>query len=159
MQAWRQRLGHDHAAPRQPLQALRKDGQKLEVIARGFRAPNGMCVGPHGEMTTGDNEGTWTPIVPHQLDQAGRLLRRARVFAAQARSRPIRDNPLCWLPHQNPKVDNSSGGQVWITGNKFGPLSGQLLQLSYGTCKLFNVLKEEVGRPNARRRRRGPQFR
>ncbi|MBI1831932.1 MAG: hypothetical protein HYR84_10835, partial [Planctomycetes bacterium] len=30
-----------------------KDGSKLEVVARGFRAPNGMGVGPHGEITTG----------------------------------------------------------------------------------------------------------
>src|SRR6185503_2616818 len=48
---------------------------------------------------------------------------------------------LCWLPRD---VDNSNGGQVWITGKNFGPLSGQLLHASYGTCKLYNVLKEEV---------------
>ncbi len=41
-----------------------KDGSKLEVVARGFRAPNGMGVGPNGEITCGDNEGTWTPTCP-----------------------------------------------------------------------------------------------
>ena len=30
-------------------------------------------------------------------------------------------------------------------GAKFGPLTGQLLHTSYGTSKLFEVLKEEVG--------------
>jgi hypothetical protein len=54
----------------------------------------------------------------------------------------VRENPLCWMPKE---IDNSNGGQVWITGNKFGPLSGQLLHTSYGTCTLFSVLKEEVG--------------
>jgi hypothetical protein len=55
----------------------------------------------------------------------------------------VRDNPLCWLPHND--TDNSNGGQVWITGKNFGPLSGQLLHSSYGKCRLYEVMKEEVG--------------
>jgi len=54
----------------------------------------------------------------------------------------VRDNPLCWLPKE---VDNSNGGQVWITSDHFGPLSRQMLHTSYGTSTLFQVLKEEVG--------------
>ena len=38
-----------------------KDGSKLEVIATGFRAPNGMTVGPHDEITVSDNQGHWMP--------------------------------------------------------------------------------------------------
>src|SRR5204863_9400310 len=44
-----------------------------------------------------------------------------------------------------PNVDNSNGGQVWITGDKFGPLSGQMLHTSYGQSTLYLVMKEEVG--------------
>ena len=124
---------------------LSKDGSKLEVIARGFRAPNGMSIGPNDEITTGDNEGTWTPTSPINWIKQGGFLRCAGVFRNAAPRPTVRDNPLCWLPHQDPSVDNSCGCQVWITGNKFGPLSGQLLHTSYGTCKLFNVLKEQVG--------------
>jgi hypothetical protein len=51
------------------------------------------------------------------------------------------DLPLCWLPK---RVDNSSGGQVWTDPERWGPWSGRLLHLSYGTCSLFGVLKEEV---------------
>ena len=40
---------------------ISKDGQKFEVFATGVRAPNGMGVGPNGEITNSDNEGTWTP--------------------------------------------------------------------------------------------------
>jgi hypothetical protein len=120
-----------------------KDGSKLEVVARGFRAPNGMCVGPNGEITTGDNEGTWTPTCPINWIKPGGFY-GVPDFAGKPKAEfpTMRDNPLCWLPRD---VDNSNGGQVWITGKNFGPLSGQLLHTSYGTCKLYNVLKEEAG--------------
>jgi glucose/arabinose dehydrogenase len=40
---------------------LSKDGSKLEIIATGFRAPNGMTVGPGDEITVSDNQGHWMP--------------------------------------------------------------------------------------------------
>jgi glucose/arabinose dehydrogenase len=127
---------------------LSRDGQKLEVVARGFRAPTGMGVGPHGELTTGDNEGTWTPMCPINWIKQGGFY-GVPDFSQRAPRPTMRDNPLCWMPKKfkgdDGDVDNSSGCQVWITGNKFGPLSGQLLHTSYGTCTLFAVLKEEVG--------------
>lgn len=117
------------------------DGSKLEVLARGFRAPNGMCVGPKGEITTGDNEGTWTPTCPINWIKPGGFY--GVVDFAEGKSKPtMRDNPLCWLPRN---IDNSNGGQGWITSTKFGPLSGQLLHSSYGQSRLYLVLKEEVG--------------
>jgi glucose/arabinose dehydrogenase len=123
---------------------LSKDGQKLEVVARGFRAPNGMGVGPHGELTVADNEGTWTPTCPINWIKPGGFY-GVPEFAGKDPKKSVRDNPLCWLPHNGPDVvDNSNGGQVWITGKNFGPLSGQMLHTSYGTSTLFNVLKEEV---------------
>src|SRR5262249_500750 len=36
-------------------------GSKLEAVARGFRAANGLGVGPHGEFTCIDNQGYWMP--------------------------------------------------------------------------------------------------
>ncbi len=52
------------------------------------------------------------------------------------------DGPLCWLPRE---VDNSAGGQVWVPAGKWGPLRGLPLHLSYGRCKLFVLLRQEVG--------------
>jgi glucose/arabinose dehydrogenase len=120
------------------------DGSKLEVLARGFRAPNGMGVGPHGEVTVGDNEGTWTPTCPINWIKPGGFY-GVPDFAGKPKSEfpKVRDNPLCWLPHGD--VDNSNGGQAWITGKNFGPLSGQLMHSSYGKCRLYEVMKEEVG--------------
>ena len=37
------------------------DGLKMEVSATGLRAPNGMSMGPHDEITVSDNQGTWVP--------------------------------------------------------------------------------------------------
>jgi hypothetical protein len=119
------------------------DGSKLEVVARGFRAPNGMGVGPHGEITVGDNEGTWTPTCPINWIKPGGFY-GVPDFAGKPKAEfpKVRDNPLCWLPHGD--VDNSNGGQAWITGKNFGPLSGQLMHSSYGKCRLYEVMKEEV---------------
>jgi len=50
--------------------------------------------------------------------------------------------PLCWIPKAQ---DNSSGGQVWVTSDKWGPLQGHLLHTSYGTASLFHVLPQKVG--------------
>lgn len=120
-----------------------KDGSKLEVVARGFRAPNGMGVGPNGEITCGDNEGTWTPQCPINWIKPGGFY-GVPDFAGKPKADfpKVRDNPLCWLPHND--TDNSNGGQGWITGKNFGPLSGSLLHSSYGKCKLYAVIKEEV---------------
>ncbi len=122
-----------------------KDGSKLEVIARGFRAPNGMGVGPHGEITCGDNEGTWTPTCPINWIRRGGFY-GVPEFAGKDPKTAVRDNPLCWIPHDSPSIDNSNGGQTWVPDSaKFGPLTGKLLHTSYGTSTLFEVLKEDVG--------------
>ncbi|MBI5774583.1 MAG: hypothetical protein HZA89_12670 [Verrucomicrobia bacterium] len=116
-------------------------GKKFEVIATGFRAPNGMGVGPNGELTAGDNEGTWTPTCRLNWVRPGGFY--GVVDLAHRTPLPTDyDRPLCWLPKS---VDNSPGSQVWVTTDKWGPFTGRLLHLSYGTCSLFHVLKEEVG--------------
>jgi hypothetical protein len=120
---------------------LSKDGSKLEVIARGFRAPNGMGLGPNGEITSGDNQGTWTPVCPLNWIKPGGFY-GVPDFSDRKEKPVVRDNPLCWLPMN---IDNSNGGQVWINSDKFGPLSRQLLHTSYGQSTLYLVLKEEVG--------------
>ena len=41
-------------------------------------------------------------------------------------------------------IDNSSGGQAWVTSDRWGPFKGQLLHTSYGRGTLFLVLMEDV---------------
>ena len=50
--------------------------------------------------------------------------------------------PLCWLSHGD--YDNSGGGQVWVTSDKWGPFQGELLHESYGRSSLFLVLRDQV---------------
>ncbi len=45
--------------------------------------------------------------------------------------------PLTWIPHS---VDRSGTSQIWMTSDKMGPLSGQMVHLSYGKPGLFKVL-------------------
>ncbi len=122
------------------LMRVSKDGSKLDVVATGLRAPNGIGVGPNGELTSGDNEGTWTPRCRLNWIKEGGFY--GVVDLAHKTPLPTDyDRPLCWFPKE---VDNSSGGQVWVTSDKWGPLKGELLHTAYGTCSLYLVLKEQV---------------
>ena len=123
------------------------DGARLDVIATGLRATNGCGIGPRGEITTGDNEGIWTPV--SRINWVGLASAPAAeppflgALGMDHRAEPPKTftPPLCWLPWG---MDNSPGGQVW-SGDNFGPLSGALLHLSYGKCAVFQVLREETG--------------
>ena len=116
------------------------DGKKFEVVATGFRAPNGIGLSPTGQLTTGDNEGTWTPMCRLNWVKQGGFY--GVVDLAHRATPPTDyDRPLCWFPKE---IDNSSGGQVWVTSDKFGPWKDRLLHLSYGTCSLYGVLPQEV---------------
>ena len=53
---------------------ISKDGSKLDIFAAGLRAPNGMCVGPEGQVTIGDNEGSWVPTSPLHWVKQGQFL-------------------------------------------------------------------------------------
>lgn len=119
---------------------LSADGEELSVYATGLRAPNGIGMGPNGEITSGDNEGTWMPRCRLNWIERGSF--NGCVPLAHREVPPTEyDPPLCWLPFA---VDNSSGGQVWVPDDRWGPMKGELLHLSYGQCRVYRVLKEEV---------------
>ena len=154
-----------------------KDGSKLEMIATGLRAPNGMTIGPNDEITVSDNQGHWMPasklnwIEPGgfygMVPSAQRDLtfeRSGTNFVANP-SRPddrTRFDLVTWNPGREPFVpipaegfnkpiswlpmsmDNSSGGQTWVTSDRWGPLQNHLLFLSYGKCTLFEVMLDRV---------------
>jgi len=121
-----------------------KDGKKLEVYATGIRAGAGSGVGPNGEVTASDNDGHWGPASRLNLLKPGGYYGDPHT-AHRSELPKDYDPPLCWI-HRS--VDNSSGGQVWVTGDRWGPFQGRMLHLSYGTCSLFLVLQETVqGQP------------
>jgi glucose/arabinose dehydrogenase len=125
-----------------------KDGSTLDVFATGFRANNGIGVGPNGEVTSGDNEGTWVPKCPLHWVKPGSFngvvdAAHREMKSSKGKPDPAEEpKPVCWMPKN---VDNSGGGQVWVTSDRWGPFRGELLHMSYGTSSLYKVLMEEVG--------------
>ena len=114
------------------------DGKKSEVIATGIRTPGGLGIGPNGEITTGENEGTNQPCC-----KINYFMGTAPVFLGTEASRQALGDlpytePLCYLPMA---VDNSGASQVWIPeGTGFGLPAGTLLHLSYGQSSIYRVL-------------------
>ena len=119
-----------------------KDGKKFEIIATGLRAPNGIGVSADGLVTTSDNEGTWVPTTPlNWIARRGQFCGVSNnLVSAELAGQWV--PPLCWMAKS---YDNSGGGQIWVTSDKWGPYKGELLHESYGQSSLFLVLKEEIG--------------
>ncbi len=119
-----------------------KDGSKAEVYCTGFRHPIGLGISPTGIITGADQEGNWMPATRiDQYKQGGFY----GDFRAHHRAVPPKtyDEPLCWLPRE---VDNSAGCQVWVPNDdRWGALAGLPLHFSYGRCKVYVLLRQEIG--------------
>ncbi len=118
-----------------------KDGTKFEVFATGVRAPNGIGVGPNGEVTTGDNQGTWVPACYVHLVKQGDFI-SVTDLAHRDTAPTDYGRHIAFLPMD---TDNSGGGQTWVTSDKWGPLKGTLLHTSYGKGTLLGMVWEKVG--------------
>ena len=129
---------NDHAGT---LLKVSPDGGSLEVVATGFRWPNGSSAGPGGELTVADQQGTWVPSSRLDLVQPGGFYGFMNAHHRDEAPETY-DGPLCWIPHG---IDNSCGGQAWNSGDRWGPFQGHLVHCSYGKCRLFLVLREKVG--------------
>lgn len=124
------------------------DGSRLDVFATGFRNSNGIGMGPQDQITVAPQEGEWTPasgvFLVHEGGFYGGMMSHHRLTPPTDFERP-----LVWFSRL---ADNSSGGQVWTTSDRWGPLSNQLLHMSYGQCRLRLVLTDpavsERGRMN-----------
>ena len=118
------------------------EGRSEEILAAGFRNPNGMGVSQDGRIVTvSPQQGTWTPsseII--QVVEGGWY-----GFGGPKKDHtpPMgRDLPLCWIPHG---VDNSSGSQAWIPEGQWGPLGGQMMHLLWGRSSMMLVLRDTTG--------------
>ena len=119
-----------------------KDGKQTEIVANGFRAANGVCINDDGSFFVTDQEGHWTPknrinwVMPGGF--YGNMLGYHDV---QDESNEAMEQPLVWITNQ---MDRSPGELMWVDSEKWGSLNGSLLNLSYGTGKIFLVPHEEV---------------
>lgn len=132
------------------------DGQSIEVIGTGLRNPNGMGLGPEGQLSASPQEGEWTPatgifdiqqgdhfgypgpLAPHKLGQPLIALHDPlKTIGVEA--------PFTYIPR---RIDNSSGGEVWVDSDHWGLPRGTMLHFSYGQCTMMQVLQERVSGPN-----------
>ncbi len=117
-----------------------KDGKTTEIVCNGFRAANGVGVGPHGELVNTDQEGHWTPANRINLVKPGGFY--GNMYSYHRGPRPTGyDPPLCWLPTN---VDRSPAEPLWVTSDQWGPLEGSMISTSYGTGQIFLVPYEYV---------------
>jgi hypothetical protein len=124
----------------QGLLKVSSDGNHVDVLATGFRNPDGLGLMRDGTITVPNSEGDWTPAsMICEIRPGG--------FYGSGGPRPGQtpDLPLVYLPRG---LDNSSGAQVEITSAAWGPFAGSLVHFSYGAASAFLVLRDRVdGQP------------
>lgn len=110
----------------------------LEVLATGFRNPNGIGLSPDGTVTTSVQEGDWTPASEILQIKVG-----SHYGAGGPRNGEPPEPPLIYMPRAE---DNSSGGQCFITTQEWAPVRGQdnLVHCSPGTGSAFLVMRQKV---------------
>ena len=114
------------------------DGSKLEVVATGFRNPNGLGVGPNGVITAADQQGGWVPETRLDIIRPGGFYGFMPSHKRKVAPKTF-DSPLMWIPRV---LDNSAGGQVWVPEGKWGPYGGELLHFSYGRCTMMHIVRD-----------------
>jgi putative heme-binding domain-containing protein len=124
------------ASSKSGLLRIAADGRSCEVVATGFRNPDGLGLAPDGTITVPNSEGEWVPTsMICEVRPGGHY-----GYPGPKKNQPP-DLPLVYLPRG---VDNSSGAQVTVPDDRFGPLRGQLIHFSFGTGTHFLVLCEKV---------------
>ncbi|NND97757.1 MAG: heme-binding protein, partial [Pirellulaceae bacterium] len=119
-----------------------KDGKTTEILAKGFRAANGVCLNPDGSFIVTDQEGHWNPKNRINWVQPGGFY--GNMFGyhdVTDASDDAMEQPLCWITNA---FDRSPAELLWVESDKWGPLDGQLLNLSYGYGKVYVVPHEEM---------------
>jgi azurin len=111
----------------------------VEVLAKGFRNPNGIGLSADGTITTSVQEGDWTPASAIcQITTPG-----LHYGAGGPKNGQPPEPPLLYMPRGE---DNSSGGQCFVTGDAWSSLrgDGNLVHLSPGSGSAFLVMRQKV---------------
>ncbi|MCY2966404.1 MAG: heme-binding domain-containing protein, partial [Planctomycetota bacterium] len=136
------------ASGNQGLLRISADGKRVEVMATGFRNPDGLGIMADGSITIPCSEGEWTPAstLCQIRPQAGSEEFEPPHFGYPGPKNGKRPTlPLLYLPRG---LDNSAGGQVAVHSDRWGPLDGLAVHLSFGTASHFLLLRDEVdGQP------------
>lgn len=119
------------------------DGSRTDILATGFRAANGICVNGDGTFFVTDQEGHWTPKNRINWVRPGGFYGNMFGYHDRPSSADAdMEQPLVWITNE---MDRSPGELVRVPAGVWGPLQGSLLNLSYGTGRIFLVPNETVG--------------
>jgi putative heme-binding domain-containing protein len=124
------------ASSKQGLLRIAAEGRSVDIIATGFRNPDGLGLAPDGTVTVPNSEGEWVPTSMICEVRPG-----GHYGYPGPKNGRTPDLPFVYLPRG---LDNSSGAQVTVPDGRFGPLQGHLLHFSYGAGSQFLVLREKV---------------
>lgn len=139
------------ASGNEGLLRISADGRHAECLATGFRNPDGLGLTRDGAVTIPCSEGEWTStsMICQYPSRTSSALSDATVPidpAAPAfygyggpRASFSPHLPLVYLPRG---LDNSAGGQVEITSDRWGPLAGNMIHFSYGAGTHFLLLRD-----------------
>lgn len=130
------------ASGNQGLCRIDQDG-RLEVLASGFRNPNGLGISNDGRfLTTSGQEGDWTPATSVFQVELG-VNEGAHFGAGGPKGGKAPEPVLLYLPRGE---DNSASSQAFVSGEAWQPLigNGNLVHLSSGGGSAWLVMREQV---------------
>lgn len=121
------------------------DGETTS-LARGLRNPDGIHLTADGALTVPASEGEWTPasmicLVPPS-NVASPATEPLHFGYGGPRNGETPSLPLIYLPRG---LDNSSGSQATVPDDRWGPLQGKMVHLSFGAASHFVLLRDRVG--------------
>jgi azurin len=115
----------------------------LEILATGFRNPNGLGLSPDGRfITTSGQEGDWTPASSIFQIELGKN-EGAHFGAGGPKNGQPPEPVLMYLPRGE---DNSSSSQAFISSDKWASLKGDgnLIHLSSGGGSAWLMMRQYV---------------
>jgi cytochrome c len=114
-----------------------KDGS-IEFVARGLRTPDGVGMGPDGEIFIADNQGDWLPSSKILHVKPGAFYNSYAVDSAAVAGMPVQQ-PVVWLPQDD--IGNSPTQPIVIND---GPYKNQLLHGDVCYGGLQRVFMEKI---------------
>ena len=121
---------------------ISRDGSRTEILANGFRAPNGVCLNGDGSFFLTDQEGHWTPKNRINHVQVGKFYGNMMGYHDGVDDDDqAMEEPVCWITNA---FDRSPSELLWVESDRWGPLKGKLLNLSYGYGQVYIVNYEKV---------------
>lgn len=111
------------------------DGLRADVFATGLRMPYLGIRPTDDRLSATDQQGHFVPSTPVYFVEPGDY------FGVSPNKHSEEEitvkQPLTWIPH---RIDRSAGSELWVSGDKMGPLNNALLHFSFGRPGMFKVL-------------------